>query len=65
MNDHFRMKTKMRENNLKIDNLNKRCDSLQQEIFVLNINIGAYEVMWEKLEERNKKLADEINNEVE
>lgn len=41
--------------------LNTKIDSLQSEIFVKDIQIGSYEVMWNILEETNKELADSIN----
>lgn len=63
--EHLNMKSTINLQDKKIDELTMRCDSLNQEIFVLNINIGAYEVMWEMLEEKNPKLANEINNQVE
>ena len=40
-------------------------DSLRNEIFVKEIQLGSYEVMWEILEEVNKPLADSINLQVE
>jgi hypothetical protein len=45
--------------------LKSKTDSLEQEIFVKDIMIGQYEVMWGILEERNPKLALEIDNQVE
>lgn len=53
---------KILTNNLKQENL---IDSLNDEIYVKNINLGSYELMWELLEEVNKPLADSINNQVE
>lgn len=41
--------------------LNSTIDSLKNEMFVKEIQIGSYEVMWGILEETNKKLADSIN----
>jgi hypothetical protein len=43
------------------EELNSTVDSLQSEIFIKDIEIGSYEVMWNMLEETNKKLADSIN----
>lgn len=40
-------------------------DSLKSEMFVKEIQIGSYEVMWGILEEVNKPLADSINLQVE
>lgn len=48
-----------------IDSQTKLIDSLNQEIFVKDITVGQYEVMWGILEEINKPLADSINNQVE
>lgn len=45
--------------------LESRIDSLQNEMFVKEIQIGSYEVMWGILEEVNKPLADSINLQVE
>jgi hypothetical protein len=45
--------------------LQSKIDSLQSEIFVKEIQIGSYEVMWGILEEVNKPLADSINLQVE
>jgi len=45
--------------------LQARIDSLQSEMFVKEIQIGSYEVMWGILEEVNKPLADSINLQVE
>jgi hypothetical protein len=45
--------------------LESRIDSLQSEMFVKEIQIGSYEVMWGILEEVNKPLADSINLQVE
>lgn len=45
--------------------LQSKIDSLKSEIFVKEIQIGSYEVMWGILEEVNKPLADSINLEVE
>lgn len=42
-----------------------KVDSLQQEIFIKDIEIGSYEVMWGMLEEVNRPLADSINLQVE
>lgn len=61
-------------NNLKYDHLETVeenlelkgvVDSLGSEIFVKDIQVGSYEVMWGILEEINKPLADSINNQVE
>lgn len=40
-------------------------DSLRNEVFVKDIQIGSYEVMWGTLEEINKPLADSIDLMVE
>ena len=45
--------------------LESKIDSLKSEIFVKEIQIGSYEVMWGILEEVNKTLEDSINLEVE
>jgi hypothetical protein len=45
--------------------LQSTIDSLQNEMFVKEIQIGSYEVMWGILEEVNKPLADSINLQVE
>lgn len=42
-----------------------RIDSLNSEIFVKDLQIGSYEVMWGILEEVNKPLADSIDLQVE
>lgn len=61
-------------NNLKGDHLETMeenlefkgiVDSLQSEMFVKEIELGSYQVMWEILEEVNRPLADSINNQVE
>lgn len=61
-------------NNLKLnhletleENLESKgvIDSLSSEIFVKDLQIGSYEIMWGILEEINKPLADSINNQVE
>lgn len=49
----------------QINVLKNKRDSLEQEIFVKDIMIGQYEVMWGILEETNPKLALEIDNQVE
>ena len=51
------------ENENKV--LKKQTDSLNQEIFVKDIMIGSYEVMWGRLEEINPELANKIDLEVE
>lgn len=48
-----------------IETQTQTIDSLNQEIFVKDITVGQYEVMWGILEEINKPLADSINNQVE
>ncbi len=48
-----------------IEILNKKVDSLGGEMFIKEIQIGSYEIMWGILEEINKPLADSINNQVE
>lgn len=45
--------------------LMEQVDSLRNEIFVKEIQLGSYEVMWGILEEVNKPLADSINLQVE
>ena len=55
----------VKNQNILIQNLNKKVDSLGSEIFVKDIEVGSYQVMWEILEEINKPLADSINNQVE
>ena len=45
--------------------LMEEVDSLRNEIFVKEIQLGSYEVMWGILEEVNKPLADSINLQVE
>ena len=36
-------------------------DSFKNEMFIKDIQIGSYEVMWNMLEESHKELADSIN----
>lgn len=43
----------------------EQVDSLRNEIFVKDIELGSYRYMWEILEEVNKPLADSINSQVE
>jgi hypothetical protein len=43
----------------------EQVDSLRSELFVKEIQLGSYEVMWGILEEVNKPLADSINLQVE
>ena len=43
----------------------EQVDSLKNEIFVKEIQLGSYEIMWGILEEVNKPLADSINLQVE
>lgn len=45
--------------------LMEQVDSLRNEMFVKEIQLGSYEVMWGILEEVNKPLADSINLQVE
>lgn len=45
--------------------LMEQVDSLTNEMFVKEIQLGSYEVMWGILEEVNKPLADSINLQVE
>lgn len=45
--------------------LQDKVDSLTSEMFVKEIQLGSYEVMWGILEEVNKPLADSINLQVE
>ena len=40
-------------------------DSLNSEVFVKDIQIGSYEVMWEKIKEVHPKTAEQIDLEVE
>lgn len=40
-------------------------DSLRNEMFTKDIELGSYRYMWEILEEVNKPLADSINLQVE
>lgn len=40
-------------------------DSLKSEMYIKEIQLGSYEVMWGILEEVNKPLADSINLQVE
>jgi len=40
-------------------------DSLGSEIFTKDIQIGSYEVMWEKIKEIHPKTAEQIDLEVE
>jgi hypothetical protein len=42
-----------------------KIDSLNSEMFIKEIQLGSYEVMWGMLEEVNKPLADSINLQVE
>ena len=59
----------LKQETTKIENenkaLKKQTDSLNQEIFVKDIMIGSYEVMWGRLEEIDPKLANKIDLEVE
>ena len=59
----------LKQDATKIENenkaLRKQTDSLNQEIFVKDIMIGSYEVMWGRLEEINPELANKIDLEVE
>lgn len=43
----------------------EQVDSLRNEIYVKDIQLGSYEVMWGILEEVNKPLADSIDLQVE
>jgi hypothetical protein len=45
--------------------LMEQVDSLRNEMFIKEIQLGSYEVMWGILEEVNKPLADSINLQVE
>jgi len=45
--------------------LMEQVDSLRSEMFVIESQLGSYEVMWGILEEVNKPLADSINLQVE
>ena len=40
-------------------------DSLNSEVFMKDIQIGSYEVMWEKIKEIHPKTAEQIDLEVE
>ena len=40
-------------------------DSLNNEVFVKDIQIGSYEVMWEKIKEIHPKTAEQVDLEVE
>lgn len=43
----------------------QQVDSLRDEMYVKDLNLGSYEIMWGILEEVNKPLADSINLQVE
>lgn len=51
--------------NSERDFFKKERDSLDQEIFVKDIIIGSYEVMWGRLQEIDPELANKIDLEVE
>ena len=59
------LKTEVSKINLDKNLLIKERDSLNQEIFVKDIMIGSYEVMWGRLQEIDPKLANKIDLEVE
>jgi len=40
-------------------------DSLNSEVFVKDIQIGSYEVMWEKIKEIHPETAEQVDLEVE
>jgi hypothetical protein len=42
-----------------------RVDSLKEELYIRDIEVGSYELMWSILEDINKPLADSINLQVE
>ena len=52
---------------LRVDIKHKQSvvDSLNSEVFVKDIQIGSYEVMWEKIKEVHPKTAEQIDLEVE
>lgn len=43
----------------------QQVDSLREEIYVKDLNLGSLELMWSILEEVNKPLADSIDLQVE
>lgn len=51
--------------NIEKDLVTKERDSLDQEIYVKDIIIGSYEVMWGRLQEIDPELANKIDLEVE
>ncbi len=53
--------------NLQNDLIKKQVeiDNLKDEIYVKDLNLGSYEMMWSILEEINKPLADSIDLQVE
>ena len=52
---------------LRIDTKHKQwvIDSLGSEVFTKDIQIGTYEVMWERIKEVHPQTAEEIDLEVE
>lgn len=52
---------------LRIDTKSKQwvIDSLGSEIFTKDIQIGSYEVMWEKIKEIHPETAEQVDLEVE
>lgn len=52
---------------LRVDIKHKQSvvDSLNSEVFVKDIQIGSYEVMWEKIKEIHPETAEQIDLEVE
>jgi hypothetical protein len=53
--------------NLQNDLIKKQTeiDNLKDEMYVKDLNLGSYEMMWSILEEINKPLADSIDLQVE
>ena len=52
---------------LRVETKSKQAtiDSLNSEVFVKDIQIGSYEVMWEKIKEVHPETAERIDLEVE
>lgn len=59
------LKNEISRTSLEKDSFKKERDSLNQEIFVKDIIIGSYEVMWGRLQEIDPELANKIDLEVE
>ncbi len=53
--------------NLQNDLIKKQTeiDNLKDEMYVKDLNLGSYEMMWSILEEINKPLSDSIDLQVE